>query len=214
MRAKSLCRTLVVAASFALSLPASVARADSGIVLYQDGNFGGRGVGATGDIRDFERFNDAASSVHVKGGVWQLCEHANFEGRCITVDRDVRDLGQLGFNDKVSSVRRIDNRDYRDGHGGNDWRDRDDRHGGKRGDVAIFAGANFAGESKVLNDDVRNLAGSGFNDRISSISIRRGTWRLCEHANYEGRCVTVTGDVPSLSRYGLNDKISSMRRVR
>jgi hypothetical protein len=211
MRIETICQALAVAASLVLSLAPVAARADTGIVLFQDSNFNGRGVGITGDVRDLGRFNDAASSVHVNGGRWLLCEHGNFEGRCITVDHDIRDLGQLGFNDKVSSVRRVDDRN----DGG--WRDRNDRNGrdrNRRGDVEVFADGKFGGESKVFSDDVRDLSGSGFNDRISSISVYRGKWEFCEKSDYRGRCIVVTGDISSLGNYGLNDKISSLRRIR
>ncbi|HEX7776782.1 MAG TPA: beta/gamma crystallin-related protein [Parvibaculum sp.] len=211
MRIETICRALAVAASLVVSFAPIAAKADTGIVLYQDSNFNGRGVGVTGDARDLGRFNDAASSVHVNGGRWLLCEHVNFEGRCITIDRDVRDLGQLGFNDKVSSIRRVDDR--RD-HDGRDRNDRDGRYGGRRGDVEVFADGQFGGESKVFSNDIRDFSGSGFNDRISSISVYRGTWQFCEKSDYRGRCITVSGDVSSLGNYGLNDKISSMRRVR
>jgi hypothetical protein len=201
-------RALAVAIGIAFSLAPVAAKADAGLVLFQNNNFGGRGIGVTGDVRDLGRssFSDMASSVHVNSGKWLLCEHANFEGRCITVDRDVRDLGQLGFNDKVTSVRRIDDRDGRNGYNG-----RDDN---RRGDVTVFADANYSGESKTYNDDVRDFHSTGFNDRISSIRIRRGSWQLCENANYRGRCIVVKGDLASFGKYGFNDKISSMRRVR
>jgi hypothetical protein len=45
--------------------------------------------------------------VRVSGGRWQLCEHAGFGGRCITVDHDVGDLSAIGFNDQISSVRQL-----------------------------------------------------------------------------------------------------------
>ncbi|PKP81297.1 MAG: hypothetical protein CVT79_11605 [Alphaproteobacteria bacterium HGW-Alphaproteobacteria-18] len=52
-------------------------------------------------------FNDRARSVAVLAGQWELCEHANFTGRCVFVREDVADLGWFGLNSRVSSIRPI-----------------------------------------------------------------------------------------------------------
>ncbi|HEV7275124.1 MAG TPA: SH3 domain-containing protein [Devosiaceae bacterium] len=50
-------------------------------------------------------WNDTISSIRVRGGAEaRVCEHNGFEGRCATIDRNVRNLGSRG-NDQISSIR-------------------------------------------------------------------------------------------------------------
>jgi hypothetical protein len=76
--------------------------------LYEHDRFAGRSVGVERSTRDLSQlgFNDRASSAIVRGGRWTLCEHARFGGHCVT-------LSAMGLNDRVSSVRRADQRPRR-----------------------------------------------------------------------------------------------------
>lgn len=50
-------------------------------------------------------WNDTISSIRVRGGAEaRVCEHNGFDGRCATIDRNVRNLGNRG-NDQISSIR-------------------------------------------------------------------------------------------------------------
>ncbi|MYM85212.1 hypothetical protein GTP44_25135 [Duganella sp. FT50W] len=78
------------------------------IVLFSQANFGGRRAELAGDVRKLDDydFNDRASSVIVNEGRWELCEHADFGGRCIVLNPGRYDyLGDM--NDRISSVRRL-----------------------------------------------------------------------------------------------------------
>jgi uncharacterized protein YcfJ len=80
------------------------------VTLYEHDNLHGRVFTTDRQVNDLERygFNDRASSVIIQGGQWELCEHANFEGRCVTLRRgQYASLGAMGMNDKVSSLRRV-----------------------------------------------------------------------------------------------------------
>ncbi len=56
-------------------------------------------------LRSLGRWNDKISSIRVRGDAEALvCEHNGFDGRCVTVDRSVRNLGRRG-NDIISSIR-------------------------------------------------------------------------------------------------------------
>ncbi|MBV9418721.1 MAG: beta/gamma crystallin family protein [Alphaproteobacteria bacterium] len=79
------------------------------ITLYQEDNYGGDARTVREDQPDLDwiRFDDRVSSVAVRAGVWELCEHSHYRGSCITVDGDVAKLSRLRFDDKISSVRRI-----------------------------------------------------------------------------------------------------------
>lgn len=55
--------------------------------------------------RSLGAWNDRISSIRVRGGAEALvCEHNNFNGRCVVIDRNVRNLGRRG-NDIISSIR-------------------------------------------------------------------------------------------------------------
>lgn len=92
--------------------PAPPASGD--IVFYEHPGFNGRGLGTSGEIDNFTRygFNDRASSVVVFEHRWEVCEHADFGGRCMIL-RPGRypDLRSTGLNDRISSVRRVRHED-------------------------------------------------------------------------------------------------------
>jgi|GEM_PF-886883 len=50
---------------------------------------------------------DKARSLQVRSGRWQLCSEPNFRGRCVTVDRNQRDLRSLGLDGQISSVQPV-----------------------------------------------------------------------------------------------------------
>lgn len=78
------------------------------VVLFSQTRFGGSQVDLRGDMRKLEQvdFNDQAGSVIINEGTWQLCDDADFRGKCIVLSKgrydNLRDLG-----DRISSVRRV-----------------------------------------------------------------------------------------------------------
>jgi hypothetical protein len=221
-------RLFAAAAVFAAFTQAAFA---GEMTLFSDGGFRGNHVTLQRDVYDLAEFgfNDRASSVVVRSGVWQLCEHKDFGGYCAEFGPgEYRELPR--FNDSISSAREVSRgRGERGGpgwHGGRDDRgdDRDDRderrgdwrdgrgHGG--GDaVQLYAGPRFEGPAVGISGDVRALNDVGFNDRAVSIVINEGRWEFCEHGDFRGQCVVFgPGRYPFLE--GMNNRISSMRRVR
>jgi len=195
------------------------------LTLYTDSEFRGQAITLRDATPDLVRqgFNDRTSSVVVRSGSWELCEHAGFQGRCIVLDRgEYRKLE--GFNDKVSSVREVNGRDRDDRGGRGEHGDRGDRgdrgeHGGwgGRGDraepIVLFAQAGFGGRRAELHSDVRTLDDFDFNDRAGSVIINEGNWELCEHADFRGHCIVLRpGRYEFLD--DMNNRISSVRRVR
>ncbi|MGV7210443.1 beta/gamma crystallin-related protein [Oxalobacteraceae bacterium A2-2] len=78
------------------------------IVLFARADFGGRRVALDHDARTLDNydFNDAAGSIVINEGVWELCEHADFRGRCVTLRPGRYDhLDYL--NNRISSLRRV-----------------------------------------------------------------------------------------------------------
>jgi len=205
------------------------------LTIFADSNFRGNHVTLQRDARNLGDygFNDRVSSLAIRSGTWQLCEHVNFGGRCAELGPgEYRNLPDL--NDSISSIREVSRGgprggwDDRDGPGRGDDRgpgrgdDRgpgrgDDRgpRGGPRGgdDVQLFSGPRFEGADIGLSRDQRALNDVGFNDRAASLIIREGRWEFCEHADFRGQCV-----VYGPGRYAfleqMNNRISSMRRVR
>ena len=81
------------------------------VTFYEHDGFHGRAFTADRTIWNFDRigFNDAASSATVRGGSWEVCTDARFEGRCVVLrPGDYPSLRALGINDRISSVREID----------------------------------------------------------------------------------------------------------
>jgi hypothetical protein len=201
------------------------------LTLFTDSNFRGARITVERDAYNLADmgFNDRASSMVVRSGVWQVCEDRDFGGYCAEFGPgEYRELPR--FNDRVSSVREISrggrgyDRDVRRGgpgwRGDRDGRDerrgdwRDERGGPRGGDaVQLFAGPRFEGGAIGVSSDVRSLNDIGFNDRAVSIVIHEGRWEFCEHGDFRGQCVVFgPGRYPFLE--GMNNRISSMRRVR
>jgi len=81
-----------------------------GVVLFEDPNYQGRAFEVNGDMPDLGavKFNDKASSIQIgrTGGRWEICEHANYQGRCSRLDADQPILPRE-WNDQISSIRRV-----------------------------------------------------------------------------------------------------------
>ena len=105
----SLCWKPVVAAAALLC----AAHASAQVTLYEHDGFHGRSFTADRPVWNLQRygFNDLASSVVVDHGRWEACEDVRFEGRCVILRRGSYDsLRRLGLNDRISSIRPVDER--------------------------------------------------------------------------------------------------------
>ena len=82
------------------------------ITFYEGEGYRGRAFTTQQGVSDFTRngFNDRASSVVVDRGRWEVCEDVRFQGRCVLLRRGSYDsLRSLGMEDRISSVRQINN---------------------------------------------------------------------------------------------------------
>jgi hypothetical protein len=208
------------------------------LVLFSHEDFRGQRVviadGAANDFRDFD-FNDRASSLVVRSGTWELCEHKNFQGACAVFQRgEYPNLRQ--FNNAFSSAREIegrrdrgqgwgigrDDRDYRDERReerrDDRWREerRDDRGGyveDRRPAVELFNDNGFRGRMVPVVSDISTMREVRFNDNANSMVVHYGTWEACEHADFGGECrVFGPGRYEDLRDF--SDRISSIRRIR
>ena len=104
---------LKLSASLGLASLALAATAGAQVTFYEGEGFRGRAFTSSRPINNFQRagFNDRASSVIVDRGLWEVCEGAGFQGRCVFLRVGSYDsLGRMGMNDRVSSMRQVDNR--------------------------------------------------------------------------------------------------------
>lgn len=96
--------------TLALAAFAIAGQAAAQITFYEHDRFDGRSFSTSRQIGNFERqgFNDRASSVIVLRDRWEVCEDAQFAGRCIVL-RPGRypSLSEMGLNDRISSVRMV-----------------------------------------------------------------------------------------------------------
>jgi hypothetical protein len=92
-------------------------QATADVTLYSREDFRGESFTTERDIRNMERrgFNDFASSAVVRGGDWQLCEDARFEGRCAVLrPGDYPSLRAMGLGNRISSMRAVEHYGYND----------------------------------------------------------------------------------------------------
>lgn len=79
------------------------------ITIYDRFGFRGRAMRLDGPMPNLAstRFNDRVASIQVgrRAGPWLVCADANYRGRCVTVDGDVRDVDRIGMLSRISSLR-------------------------------------------------------------------------------------------------------------
>jgi hypothetical protein len=78
------------------------------VLLFEDAGYQGRVYEVIGDIPDLSvvNFNGKASSIKIQRGYWEICEHANYQGRCSRLDADQVVLPRE-WNDQITSIRRV-----------------------------------------------------------------------------------------------------------
>ena len=83
------------------------------VTFYSRDEFRGQSFTADRNVGNMERsgFNDRASSAVVRGGTWQVCEDAGFEGRCAVLQPgEYPTLAAMGLSNEISSVRPVEGR--------------------------------------------------------------------------------------------------------
>jgi len=174
------------------------------VTLYYDENYAGKFKHIPGDIAIFDEteipqlgiayldFNDMVSSIKVPNGYKVIIyEDVNYEGESRLLTNDNPRLGDLAFNDKMSSLKLIPV------------------------DVPVvilYQDANFMGESKHITIDTPSLGVPylSFCDTISSIKVHDGYKAIIfEDNDYEGKSRALYVDTPYLG--DLNDKLSSVK---
>jgi Beta/Gamma crystallin len=178
-----------------------------GITVYADPDFRGESATFRDDTPNLLNFglNDKISSIEVPNGEsWEVCQDINYGNRCQVISGSISDLRSMGWNDRISSLRRVAN------GFGNGVRNRNGngigngRYDNSRSESLLFFDrTGFRGSSTVVNSDSADL---GFVRRPASVQVRGGTWELCDQS---GRCATVRQNVSDLSQLGLGNRLRS-----
>ena len=175
------------------------------VILYSEPNLQGQSLAVAGAVPDLARtrFDDSAESMIVESGTWTVCHDPYFRGECREFGPGRYNLGWVGFDRTVSSLRPSVAEAAPADRGG---------QGRVRG-VELFSEQELRGKRFAFERDVADLAdSSGFNDSAESLIIHSGTWELCTDARFGGSCAVFRpGQYPSLG--GLTKKFSSARRV-
>lgn len=77
------------------------------ITVFDQPNFKGRVMKFDHSVPSLAKlnFNDVIQSVQISSSRdWVLCEHRNFQGKCVRVHLKEKDLKRLKFNGLVSSL--------------------------------------------------------------------------------------------------------------
>ena len=215
----TLLKTAVAAAALALA-----GHAAAQITFYEHDNYAGRVFTTRTAVENFASngFNDRASSVVVQRDNWEICESASYGGQC-RVLRPGRypSLGQMGLNDRVSSVRQIGRNDYveedryapqsaydrqrneNDRQRSDNDRQRSDndrmheaaraqaRAGRGEPAITFYENDNYGGRTFTTRGEIDNFQRGGFNDRASSVVVQGEGWEVCDAPGYGGRCMVL-----------------------
>jgi hypothetical protein len=206
------------------------------VCFFRDVNYGGpswcfRPGDELADLRDR---GGEISSIRIFGRLRVVVyDEDEFLGASDEFDVDVPDLrlrvmeGRRDWNDRIDSFEvvafgrrgrgpRFGGRGESDaGRGGRDGHDaggRDNRPSADR--ICVYENVNYGGRSQCWNaaEEVGNLSGTGFNDRIRSIRVfGRARVEVYRDANYRGERLRLDRDAPDLGPMNWADQISSFQ---
>jgi hypothetical protein len=200
---------MVICAASASAQSTQRGRNRTGITVYTNPDFGGESVSFRADTPDLRGYslNDKISSLDIPNGeAWEVCQDINYANRCQVFSGSVSDLRDMGWNDRISSLRRVNAGYTSNGRRSGGVFQPNASRGSRSQSLVLYDRPSFRGTSTTVFSD----ANVGLGNRLGSAEVRGGTWQLCDRT---GRCVTVSQDVPDLSRLGLTGRITSARVV-
>jgi hypothetical protein len=201
IRAITLPLSILIAGAFFICSAQPRGTGGVGITVYEDQRFRGKAATYTNDTPDLATsgMNDTISSFRAAPGErWEMCEHANYGGRCLVVFGEETDLRPNGFNDIVSSLRRISSTPVPRPPGGNSY-------------IVLFDEPRYRGQNENYDRSTPDLY--GMNGRAESVTVGGGTWQLCDNTNYRGMCIQVSQSVPDLASFSMRNKVRSVREI-
>jgi Beta/Gamma crystallin len=179
----------------------------AGVTVYANPNYRGQSALLRNDTPNLVSFNlnDKVSSIRIPNGeTWEVCQDINYESQCEVLSASVTDLGRNGWGDRISSLRRVNDRGF-----GNRQTGTSGAFGNifQRG-LLFFDRPGFRGASTPVSMGSSRMGVPAWQ---GSVQIRGGgAWELCDTS---GNCETIDQDVSDLSDLGLNDRIVSARIV-
>lgn len=201
---RALVTALPTVALLALAAGASSAQEtrhdEAGLTLYSEAQYGGLHATLAGDAPTIDSLGANVQITSVRVGnpaaSWELCEEANYGGRCVIVPSSQPNLARSGWIGRVRSARRI----YGTANPSATY---------SLSGVELFGEPQFGGRPNAISANQRSL-GDG-TVQVRSLRVRGGTWELCENASFRGRCVLVAGDIPDVRAVGLPEGVGSLR---
>ena len=201
----SRCSAILAAVALTLTY-ASIASAqiirrsssDAGLTVYTNANFSGVSATLRSDIPNFAALglNDQISSFRVaRNQRWEVCDAANYRGRCTTISGSESSLRESGWENRISSARLVafDNSRSR-----------------RPARLVFYTQPNFRGQSFTLVEGQSSLPDNM--DRIRSVQVMGGIWQVCPD-NRRGRCVALSSNVSNLNTVGIRGNIGSVRLI-
>ena len=193
--------SLLVVGAFCPLLNSSAQRRQMGgvgITVFTDRNFNGRTATYRENVPDLEPvgLNDRISSLRIgRRERWEVCEHSNYQGRCVVVSGPEPDLRKNSWNNLISSMRRVNGGPLPPlgPPSGNDY-------------IVIFDRPNYGGRPTNYSGPNPSIPNNG-----QSVTIGGGVWELCEGRNFSGRCITLDHSVPDLGTYIMRYRVFSVR---
>ena len=187
------CKKLAAATLTAALALATTAALAADVTLYQRPNFGGTAVTVHREAQDLQAtaFNDTATSILVRDGVWQACTEANFQGRCVQLQPGAHANLSASLNGGIASVREIATvaatppatviaaqpaTPPRIVIAAAPPR------------VVLFKNRNFGGKSIELNASAGDLERMSNYANAAAAIVYTGTWRLCSEEFSRGDC--------------------------
>lgn len=80
-------------------------------------------------------------------------------------------------------------------------------------EITLFERDNYGGAQLTLRGYTPSFAGTGFNDRVSSIVVTSGRWELCSEPDFKGTCAVYgPGEYATIDRR-LNTRYTSAREL-
>jgi hypothetical protein len=168
------------------------------------------------ELADLRDRGDEFSSIRVFGRARVIVyDQEEFMGAADEFDADVADLrlrsmgGRRDWNDRIESFQVVAGRGRRGGPFG-------DARGNRpaRDRVCVYENANYGGRSQCweIDEEEDNLAGTGWNDRISSIRLfGRARVEVYRDSRYRGERLRLDRDAPDLGALNWGDQISSFQ---
>ncbi|HSC98860.1 MAG TPA: beta/gamma crystallin-related protein [Casimicrobiaceae bacterium] len=171
MNAKRLGRHSAAATAIVVSLFAANAFAGEA-TLFANRDFQGPAMTVRGPSPNLERigFNDTASSIVVRTGVWEVCSKPYFEGHCAQLQPGEYSSFGTDVTDRVASVREVTQSIGGTPSPGAATAPR----------IVLYEHAGFGGRSVTLTGSVRNLDRVQIGDSVDSAVVYDGAWRLCD----------------------------------